>query len=124
MTPEVTTERTVSQRTYRGNTNLTPRQIMLRKFTRLIWWGLGVLEGFIGLRVILRMMAANPNNAFANFIYSVTNVFLWPFNGLTATPQSGGVVLEISSVIAMLVYLLAAWVFVELLWLLFGRERA
>lgn len=123
MSPEVTSERTVRQRVSRTE-NLTPRQIMLRKFTRLIWWGTGVLEGFIGLRVVLRMLAADPNNPFANFIYSVTNVFLWPFSGLTVTPQSGGVVLEISSVIAMMVYLLAAWVFVELLWLLFGRERA
>jgi hypothetical protein len=124
MSPEVTRERTVRQRVYRSGGNLTPRQIMLRKFTRLIWWGTGVLEGFLGLRVVLRMMAANPDNPFANFTYSVTNVFLWPFSGLTVQPQSGGVVLEISTVIAMLVYLLAAWVFVELLWLLFGRERA
>lgn len=123
MSPEVIRERTVRQRVSRGE-NLTPRQVMLRKFTRFIWWGTGVLEGFIGLRVVLRMMAANPDNPFANFVYSVTNVFLWPFSGLTATPQSGGVVLEISSVIAMIVYLLAAWVFIELLWLILGRERA
>ncbi len=122
MSPEqITRERT--ERVTRGE-NLTPRQIMLRKFTRFIWWGTAVLEGFIGLRVVLRLMAANPDNAFANFIYSVTNVFLWPFSGLTVTPQSGGVVLEISSVIAMLVYLLLAWVFTELLWLILGRERA
>jgi len=122
MSPEqITRERT--ERVTRGE-NLSPRQIMLRKFTRFIWWGTAVLEGFIGLRVVLRLMAANPDNAFANFIYSVTNVFLWPFAGLTVTPQSGGVVFEISSVIAMLVYLLLAWVFTELLWLILGRERA
>jgi hypothetical protein len=123
MSPEVTRERTVRQRVYRSE-RLSERQIMLRKFTRFIWWCTGVLEGFIGLRVVLRMMAANPSNPFANFIYSLTNVFLWPFSGLTVQPQSGGVVLEISSVIAMMVYLLAAWVLVELLWLILGRERA
>jgi hypothetical protein len=120
MSPEqITRERT--DRVTRGE-SLTPRQVMLRKFTRFLWWGTAVLEGFIGLRVLLRMMAADPNNAFANFIYSFTNVFLSPFSGLTASPQSSGIVLEISSVIAMLVYLLLAWVFIELLRLILGRE--
>jgi hypothetical protein len=120
---QVTRERTVRQ-SVSHTPKLTPRQVVLRKFTRFIWWGTAVLEGMISLRVVLRLMAANPNNPFANFIYSFTNVFLWPFAGLTAQPSSGGVVLEISSVIAMIVYLLLAWVFIEFLWLVMGRERA
>lgn len=120
---QVTREPTVRQ-SVSHTPKLSPRQIMLRKFTRFIWWGTGVVEGMIGLRVVLRLMAANPNNPFANFVYSFTNVFLWPFAGLTAQPSSGGVVLEISSVIAMIVYLLLAWVFIEFLWLVMGRERA
>lgn len=102
---------------------LTQRQIALRKATRFVWWFTGVVEGLIGLRVVLRMMAANPGNPFANFVYAVTNVFLWPFQTLTNNPSSDGVVLEVSSIIAMMVYLLLAWVFVELLWLILGRER-
>jgi hypothetical protein len=43
---------------------------------------------------------------------------------LVNNPSSDGIVLEVSSIIAMMVYLLLAWVFVELLWLLLGRERA
>jgi hypothetical protein len=120
---QVTRERTVRQ-SVSHTPKLTPRQVMLRKFTRFIWWGTAVLEGMISLRVVLRLMAANPNNPFANFIYSFTNVFLWPFAGLTAQPSSGGVVLEISSVIAMIVYLLLAWVFIEFLWLILGKERS
>jgi uncharacterized protein YggT (Ycf19 family) len=104
--------------------DLTQRQIVLRKITRFIWWATGVLEGLIGLRVVLKLMAANPGNPFANFVYAITNIFLWPFQGLTATPQADGVILEISSVIAMMVYLLLAWVVVELFWLVLGRERA
>jgi len=44
-------------------------------------------------------------------IYGFTNLFLFPFVGLTGTPAAGGMVLEISSVIAMLVYALAGWAF-------------
>ncbi len=101
---------------------LTDRQIALRKFSSIIWWFLGLLEAFIGLRVALRVLAANPGNPFVNFVYSVTNPFLWPFLGLAAAPSAGGSVLEISSVIAMVVYLMLAWMIVELLWIVFGRE--
>lgn len=103
---------------------LTQRQIVLRKTTNFIWWFTGIVEGLIGLRVVLRMMAANPGNPFADFIYTISGLFLWPFQTLVNNPSSEGVVLEISSIIAMMVYLLLAWVFVELLWLLLGRERA
>jgi hypothetical protein len=102
---------------------LSERQVVLLKSTRFIWWLTGVAEGLIGLRVLLRMMAANPGNAFANFIYRLTDLFLWPFIGLTATPSSDGIVLDIPAVIAMVVYLLLAWVVIELLWLILGRER-
>ncbi len=124
----VTRERPVGQRTVETRTfrqrELSDRQIILRKITRFIWWATGVLEGLIGLRVLLRMMAANPGNPFANFIYAITNVFLWPFQSLTTNPSSDGIVLEVSSVIAMMVYLVFAWILVELLWLVLGRERA
>ena len=116
-------QRTVETRTFRER-ELTDRQIVLRKITRFIWWATGVLEGLIGLRVVLRMMAANPGNPFASFIYAITDLFLWPFQSLVANPRSDGIVLEISSVIAMMVYLVLAWIVVELLWLLLGRERA
>lgn len=108
----------------RSRTELSERQVVLRKTTRLIWWTTGVIEFLIGIRVLLRIMAANPGNPFANFIYSLTDLLLWPFMGLTATPASDGVVLEISSVIAMIIYMLLAWIVIEFLWLVMGRERA
>lgn len=126
----VTRERPVGNRTLETETRafrqreLSERQIILRKITRFIWWATGVVEGLIGLRILLRMMAANPGNPFANFIYAITDVFLWPFQTLVANPSSDGVVLEISSVIAMMVYLVLAWIVVELVWLLMSRERA
>lgn len=116
-------ERVVETHTVR-KPELSDRQIILRKTTRFIWWATGIVEGLIGLRILLRMMAANPGNPFADFVYAITNLFLWPFQTLVANPSSDGVVLEISSVIAMMVYLVLAWVVIELLWLIMGRERA
>lgn len=93
----------------------------LMKITQLIWLLFGGLMGIIALRVVLRLIAANPANPFANLVYRITDLFLWPFYGLTAEPAVGGMVLEIPSIIAILVYALIAWALVKIIWLLFHR---
>lgn len=93
----------------------------MRKINQSIWWVIGVAESLIGLRVLLKMMAANPGNPFANFVYAITDLYLWPFHGLTTNPSSDGLVLEVSSVIGMIVYLLLAWALTELLRVIMGR---
>jgi YGGT family protein len=85
----------------------------------VIWFVFGVLEALIGLRVIFRVIGANPQNPFANFVYSSTALWLAPFANLTSNPAVGSLVLEITSLMAMIIYALVAWGIVRLLWLLF-----
>ena len=99
------------------------RRIFTFKATQLIWLLLGVLEALLALRILLKLMAANPGNAFAAFLYSITDIFLSPFVGLTATPAGGGMVLELSTFIAMLVYGLVGWGVERLVWVIFYRPR-
>jgi YggT family protein len=91
----------------------------LSKISQFIWLLFSVLEMLIGLRVILKLVAADPNNVFANFIYHVTSPFLQPFFGLMPTPTAEGMVLETSSIVAMLAYALLAWFIIRLIWLIF-----
>ncbi|MAT43584.1 MAG: hypothetical protein CL609_14700 [Anaerolineaceae bacterium] len=100
------------------------RRVTVSRIAQLIWLFFGVIEAFIGIRVVLKLIAANPANPFANLIYRFTDIFLWPFSGLTVTPQAEGMVLEISSIIAILVYALLAWIIVRLVWLLFYRPAS
>ena len=96
------------------------RQLTLARIVNMIWLLFGVLETFIGLRVFLKLIAANPNNTFAAFIYNTSELFLRPFFGLIGDPATTeGAVLEISSIIAMVVYMLLAWVITRLLWIVF-----
>lgn len=95
------------------------QDLQLYKGVQLVWLILGIVEAFIGLRVVLKLIAANPDNGFASFIYKIAGFLITPFVGLTGTPASGGSVLEIPSLIAMLIYALAAWVIVWLIRLLF-----
>ena len=84
--------------------NLPPR-----KLYQLVWLIAIIVEMLIGFRVFLRLIAANPQSGFASFIYGITTPILAPFAGLTTTPSANGVVFEVSSVIAMIVYALLFW---------------
>jgi hypothetical protein len=96
-----------------------PRSACVRKFAQLIWLIFGSVNALIGIRVLLKLMAANPENPFAQLVYSVSDLFLWPFLGLTITPAVNGIVLEIPALIAIFVYAVAGWILVRLVWLLF-----
>jgi hypothetical protein len=99
------------------------QRIFSFKATQWIWLGLGIVEVLIGLRVVLKLIAANPESPFAAFIYAISGIFLFPFAGLVGTPASGGMVLEFSSIIAMLVYALLAWGIERIVWVSFYRPH-
>ena len=95
----------------------------LRRLTGLIQLGFGVLNGLIGLRFLLKLMAANPDNPFASLIYFITSPFLWMFQSLTRTPSFEGIQIEFFALIAIMVYALLGWIIVQLLWILFSRMK-
>jgi len=99
------------------------RRIFTFKATQLVWLLFGILEGLIALRIGLKLIGANPDSPIAVYLYGFTGLFLLPFEGLTGTPSSGGMVLEVSSVIAMLVYALIAWALERIIWVIFYRPR-
>jgi len=100
------------------------RRAALWKVTSLIWLAAGLLEALIGMRVLLKLLAANPGAPFAQLTYGLSEVFVWPFLGLTITPSAQGVVLEIPSIIAMIVYALFFLALDRFIWLLFVRPRS
>jgi hypothetical protein len=97
------------------------RRYNLVRITQIIWLVTSVIEALFTIRVLLKLMAANPAAGFAVFIYNMTAVFLAPFFGLTASPSANDSVLELSTLIAMLVYALLAWGIVRVLWIIFER---
>jgi uncharacterized membrane protein len=99
------------------------RRILTFKATQLVWLLFGILEALIALRIGLKLIGANAASPIAGFIYGVTSLFLAPFEGLTGTPTAGSMVLELSSVIALLVYALIAWALVKIIEVIFYRPR-
>lgn len=98
-------------------------RIFTFKATQVVWLLFGILETLIALRILLKLIGANPGSPIAALIYAFTDLFLFPFAGLTVTPAAGGMVLEISSLFAMLIYALVAWAVERVIWLVFYRPR-
>lgn len=100
------------------------RQNNIARVNQLIWLLFGIIIGLIAIRIVLKLIAANPGAGFAQFIYSISDIFLAPFFGLTATPATAtGAVFELSSLIAIVVYALVAWVITLLVRTLFTKSR-
>jgi len=98
-------------------------RIFTFKATQVVWLLFGILETLIALRILLKLIGANPSSPIAVLIYAFTDLFLFPFAGLTPTPAAGGMVLEISSLFAMLIYALIAWAIERIIWVIFYRPR-
>jgi hypothetical protein len=102
------------------NINLEYREAVY-KVSQFIWLIFGAIEALIGIRVILMLIGANPANTFTALVYQLSELFLWPFRNIVPNPAFGNSVLEITSLIAMIVYPLIGWAIVRLIWVLFYR---
>jgi len=94
-----------------GQANLKVREI--------IYWILGVLETLLAFRLLLKLFGANPKSIFVSIIYSVSQVFVYPFVGIFKPAVSSGIevqsILEPATVIAMIVYALVVLGIVKLI---------
>lgn len=77
-------------------------------------FGLAVLG--LGLRFILRLLGANPAAGFVDFVYRSTNPLLDPFRDIfTPYVVEPGSVVEFSTLVAIVAYLIIAWLMTELI---------
>ena len=99
------------------------KRIFSFKATQFIWLAFGALVALIALRIGLKLIGANPASPIVALIYGFTYLFLFPFEGLVVSPTFGNMVLELSSMFAMVIYGLIAWGIERVVWLVFYRPR-
>jgi len=99
-------------------------RVVAYKITQFAWLLIIILETLIAIRIGLKLLGANPANLFAVLLYGVTDIFLFPFTGLTNNPTFGNMVLEITSFFAMIIYALLGWVIERLIYLIFYWPRS
>jgi uncharacterized protein YggT (Ycf19 family) len=100
------------------------RRLAAYRLNQVIYWVFGLIEGLILVRLILKALGANPAAGFAQFIYSITTPLVAPFLNLFGTPSYQNSVLELSSIVAVIVYALIAWLLTRLVWILLGETRS
>ncbi len=88
------------------------KKVIFRTY-QVIWYILGVIEILLAFRIFLRMFGAYPSE-FTNLIYALSAPFALPFRGILKTTDEGAVI-EWSTFVAMIVYVLLAYGLVKLL---------
>jgi uncharacterized membrane protein len=78
-----------------------------------IWLLLGILEVLLLFRFVLKLFGANPGSGFVEFVYTISGIFVAPFQAIFSTPTAEGdivvSVFETGTVVAMVVYALVVW---------------
>lgn len=99
------------------------RSNIRRRIANITYFILAVLEVILLLRLFLRLLGANEASGFVSFLYSLSHIFVAPFNGIFNDQALGRSVFETSTLIAMIVYALLAWGIVSLGRLVFAPSN-
>ena len=94
---------------------IAPSTKPLYRGTQIVWYIFGVLEAFLLLRFILKLLGANTSALFTKFIYSVSDIFVAPFVNVFHITAVAGSVFEWATLLALVIYYLVAWGIIELL---------
>jgi YggT family protein len=96
----------------------------IARIVNIVYFLFGALLLLLGIRVILQLIGVNAENAFAGFIYGLSAPFVALFASLMQNPSLGGAsVLEVTTLIAMLVWAIVAWLVARFIWLVMSRPR-
>ncbi len=96
-----------------------PSGIIVNIINTFVW----ILQSLFLIRILLRLFEANEQNTFVDLVYSVTAFFLIPFRTIFENIEfNTGMVLEINTLIAMIVYGIISWVIISLIISLTGEK--
>ncbi len=116
-TTQIREETTVSSPTT-VNTGSPQKEYQTKKAIfrtyQIIWYILGIIEVVLAFRILLKLLGANPQSSFTGFIYGISNPFALPFAGILGITGISEMILEWSTLIAMLVYAIIAYGLVAL----------
>jgi len=90
--------------------------------SQLVYLVFAVIDGMLLIRLVLKLLGANPHAGFASFIYGVTDAFMAPFKSLLPAIGNEQSVLETSVLIAILVYALLGWALERFVSVVFYRN--
>ncbi|HAI22237.1 TPA: YggT family protein [Candidatus Collierbacteria bacterium] len=127
---EIIKETIVTEESSRNPVVITPVKVQAtdsQTVEYLIYFFFGAIEILLAFRLVLKLMGASLSSAFVNFIYSVTGIFILPFEGIFRRGFAQGLettsVIEPSTVVAVIVYVILAWGIVKLVRIFSGEKQ-
>lgn len=90
------------------------QSVVYGRIASIVWFITFVILSIILLRVVLLLINANEENGFVRWIYNTSEFFVRPFLGITNDPTLNGIVFEVNSLIAMLIYILLIYGILQL----------
>ncbi len=97
------------------STAASPAMKPLYRGTQIAWYIFYAIEALLLFRFLLKLLAANANAGFTEFIYTISGVFVAPFRYVFRATEVGGSIFEWSTLLAMLVYWVLVWGIIRLI---------
>lgn len=97
---EVRDEGGVRQRTVTTKTS-APAGVVLQ---RVVYYIGGVIVAIIALRFAFQLLGAAQGNPFVDFIYALSAMFVWPFDGIFGEPTYGFSHFDSAALVAIVIY--------------------
>jgi hypothetical protein len=93
--------------------NAAPSPEILILFVTVV---IDIVEGFLGLRLLLKLFGASTDAPFVRWLYETTDPLIAPFSGMFPSPQlTSGLNIEFTSLFAMVFYIFVGYVITEVL---------
>ena len=71
---------------------------------RVVYYIGGAILTLLAIRFVLLLLGASQASGFVNFIYSLSGVFVAPFNGIFTRPTYGTSTFDSATIVAIIVY--------------------
>lgn len=82
-----------------------------------------IVEGLLAIRFVLRLMGASPFNDLVAWVYNTTSLLVLPFQSAFPSQVSDGAVFEVSTLLAMVGYLILFYLVVAIFRMFVQEER-
>ncbi len=97
---------------------------MTKLLRDLLGFIIAIVELLLIFRFVLKLLAANPQAGFVNWIYEMSQPLLQPFLFAFPTPSvRGGFTLEFTTLFAIFAYAFIGFILQELMEIIAGRRR-
>jgi len=91
---------------------------------QIIWFVAGVITTLIGIRFVLRLLGASTQSSFVSLIYSLTDALVAPFRAIFPAASGSSSTVDVSALVAIVIYALIGWGLVSLVKLMTAPKGA